>query len=237
MKSAELPYVRDMFNHIAPRYDFLNRLLSLRRDVYWRRELVGRLDVTPTARILDVACGTGDVALEIVRQRGRGVFVAAADFAPRMLHLAQPKIHDREARDSIGLLAADAFRMPFGQDLFDAVAIAFGIRNIQDKATVLRCFYDLLKPGGRLAVLELATPDSSLLRRAYLFYFNRVLPLVGRLFSKHAFAYSYLPASVAQFPPAAEFAVMMHSAGFHKVNYRKMTLGVAVLFIGDKPPK
>lgn len=237
MKSTELPYVRDMFNHIAPRYDFLNRLLSLRRDVYWRRELVDRLDVTPGARILDVACGTGDVALEIVRQTGGAVFVAAADFAPQMLYLAKPKIDGYAAGDNIRLMAADAFRMPFGRACFDAVTIAFGIRNIQDKATVLKRFYELLKPGGRLAVLELATPDSSLLRRAYLFYFNRLLPLVGRLFSKHTFAYSYLPASVAQFPPAAEFAAQMRSAGFHHVTYRKMTMGVAVLFIGDKPPK
>lgn len=237
MKSAELPYVRDMFNHIAPRYDFLNRLLSLRRDVYWRRELAGRLDVTPGACVLDVACGTGDVALEIVRQAGRSVFVAAADFAPRMLHLAQPKIRECSADGNIGLVAADAFRMPFGPNRFDAVTIAFGIRNIQDKASVLKRFYELLKPGGRLAVLELATPDSSVLRKAYLFYFNRLLPLVGRLFSQHAFAYSYLPASVAQFPPAAEFAAMIRSAGFHRVAYRKMTMGVAVLFIGDKPSK
>jgi demethylmenaquinone methyltransferase/2-methoxy-6-polyprenyl-1,4-benzoquinol methylase len=236
MKSEELPYVRDMFDHIASRYDFLNRLLSLRRDVYWRREMIDRLDVTSGALVLDVACGTGDVALEIVRRAGRRVYVAAADFAPRMLQLAQPKIRDRKAARQIGLTAADAFRIPFKHDSFDALTIAFGIRNIQDKATVLKRFYALLKPGGRLAVLELATPDSSLLKRAYLFYFNRLLPLVGRFFSKHSFAYSYLPASVAQFPPADDFAALMRSAGFQRVDYWKMTMGIAVLFIGDKPP-
>ena len=123
MKSAELPYVRDMFNHIAPRYDLLNRLLSLRRDVYWRRELVGRLNVTPGARILDVACGTGDVALEIVRRNGRSVYVAAADFAPEMLRLAQPKVQLHGGGGNIGLTAADAFRMPFVHGSFDAVTI------------------------------------------------------------------------------------------------------------------
>jgi demethylmenaquinone methyltransferase/2-methoxy-6-polyprenyl-1,4-benzoquinol methylase len=235
MKSRELPYVRDMFDHIAPRYDFLNRLLSLRRDVFWRHVLVKGLRLAPGARVLDVACGTGDVALEVVRQAGKGVFVAAADFAPQMLRLARPKVREQAAGDRIGLLAADAFNLPFRRGLFDAVTIAFGIRNIQDKAMVLERFYQVLKPGGRLAVLELASPDSGVLKSAFLFYFHRVLPLVGRLFSKHGFAYSYLPASVAMFPPAPDFAALMHAAGFRKVSYRKMTMGVAVLFTGDKP--
>lgn len=235
MKSRELPYVRDMFNHIAPHYDFLNRLLSLRRDVFWRRAMVEGLRLAPGARVLDVACGTGDVALEIVQRTGEGVFVAAADFAPRMLHLARPKVDNRGSRDCIALLAADAFRLPFGRDRFDAVTIAFGIRNIQDKETALRQLYRVLKPGGRLAVLELASPDRGMLRSAYMFYFHRVLPLLGRLFSKHGFAYSYLPASVANFPSAGDFAGIMQSAGFGKVVYRKMTMGIAVLFTGEKP--
>jgi len=235
MKSRELPYVRDMFNHIAPHYDFLNRLLSLRRDMFWRRAMVERLRLAPGARVLDLACGTGDVALEIVQRTGGRVFVAAADFAPRMLHMARSKVDKRGSSGRIGLLAADAFRLPFGQDRFDAVTIAFGIRNIQDKEAVLRHLYQVLKPGGRLAVLELASPDRGMLRSAYMFYFHRVLPQLGRLFSKHGFAYSYLPASVANFPSAGNFAGIMQSAGFGKVVYRKMTMGIAVLFTGEKP--
>jgi demethylmenaquinone methyltransferase / 2-methoxy-6-polyprenyl-1,4-benzoquinol methylase len=152
------------------------------------------------------------------------------DFAHRMLSRALAK--SRGA--SVHLAAADAFALPFGTGRFDAVTIAFGIRNIQDKVAVLHRFHEHLKEGGRLAVLELATPDPSVLRRLYLFYFNRLMPLLGRLFSGHDFAYTYLPASVAQFPAADVFAGMMRTAGFKRVRYRKLTLGIAVLFIGEK---
>ena len=135
----------------------------------------------------------------------------------------------------ISLAAADAFDLPFARERFDAVTMAFGIRNIQDKGTVLRGFLKQLKPGGRLAILELATPASGLLRKAYLSYFNRLLPLIGRLFSKHLYAYTYLPDSVAHFPAAPQFADMLRCAGFINVRYRMLTLGAAVIFLGDKP--
>jgi demethylmenaquinone methyltransferase/2-methoxy-6-polyprenyl-1,4-benzoquinol methylase len=235
MKSKELPFVREMFDRIAPHYDFLNRLLSLRRDVWWRRVLVEALALPRGAKLLDVACGTADVALEIDRRLGSGGVVVGADFSLQMLRSARPKVLDAKGRPRVHLAAADAFAPPFRDGSFDAVTIAFGIRNIQDKATVLARFLDLLKPGGQVAVLELATPEGGMLRNLYLFYFNRLLPLLGRIFSKHSFAYSYLPASVAQFPPAAAFARLMRAAGFEAVRYRKLTLGVAVLFIGRKP--
>ncbi len=233
-EKRELPFVREMFNAIAPHYDFLNRLLSLRQDVSWRRALVSALDLRPGMKVLDVACGTADVALEVQRRTAGAVFVVGADFAPEMLRRAQPKIAAENSRGPIPLLAADGFHLPFGPERFDALTIAFGIRNIRDKATVLRRFYDHLKPGGRLAVLELSTPDQPLLRQAYLTYFDHLLPLSGRLFSRHTFAYSYLPASVAQFPPASVFAGLMRSAGFRQVRWRKLTMGVAVLFIGER---
>jgi demethylmenaquinone methyltransferase/2-methoxy-6-polyprenyl-1,4-benzoquinol methylase len=229
MKSNELPFVRDMFNRIAPHYDFLNRLLSLRRDISWRRTLVDSLDVPQQSDILDVACGTADVALQIAA-RYPLARVVGVDFAHRMLHRALSKTKGA----SVYLAAADAFALPFGAGCFDAVTIAFGIRNIQDKAAVLHRFYEHLREGGRLAVLELATPDPSVLRRMYLFYFHRLMPLLGRLFSGHDFAYTYLPASVAQFPAADVFAKMMRTVGFKRVRYRKLTLGIAVLFIGEK---
>ncbi|MDA8137245.1 MAG: bifunctional demethylmenaquinone methyltransferase/2-methoxy-6-polyprenyl-1,4-benzoquinol methylase UbiE [Desulfobacteraceae bacterium] len=235
MKSSELPFVRDMFDRIAPHYDFLNRTLSLRRDVFWRRALAEALNLLPGAMVLDVACGTGDVALTILRQAAPGVRVVGVDFAPQMLRLAKPKVRTGRADHSIFLAAADAFALPFEPGRFDAVTIAFGIRNIQDKISVLKRFRDQLKPGGRMAVLELATPEQGALRWIYLHYFNRLLPLLGRFFSGHSFAYTYLPASVAQFPPAAEFAALMQAAGFEKVRYRPMTMGIAVLFIGEKP--
>ncbi len=230
MNTSEINFVRQMFDHIAPHYDFLNRLLSLRRDVYWRRVLVQSLQLDPGAHVLDVACGTADVALEILCQFP-GVRVTGVDFAPQMLRLAQPKIGNAP----VVLAAADAFDLPFGSGGFDALTIAFGIRNIQNKAGALAQFYQQLKPGGRLAILELITPTAGPARSAYLFYFNRLLPIVGRMFSKHRFAYTYLPESVAKFPPAGEFVQLMRQAGFVNLRYRVLTMGVAAIFVGDKP--
>ena len=235
MKQNELPFVRDMFDRIAPRYDLLNRVMSLRRDVIWRKKLVNALDLPPGARVLDAASGTADVALQIAQADNGSVRVIGVDFAVEMLRRAQPKIARRNCAQKIKLAAADAFDLPFGPDCFDAVGMAFGIRNIQNKLRVLQNFYLHLKPGGRLAVLELATPDAGFMQKAYLYYFNRLLPAVGRLFSKHHFAYSYLPSSVAGFPAAHRFADLMRQAGFEQVRYLKLTLGIAVLFVGNKP--
>lgn len=235
MKSNELPFVREMFNHIAPHYDLLNRLLSLRRDVHWRRTLVAGLKLHPGAEVLDVACGTADVALEILRQAGPRVRVVGVDFAPEMLRRALPKMRAAENAAGIRLVAADAFDLPFDTGRFDAITMAFGIRNVQDKVGVLQRLFRHLKPGGRLAVLELGLPSRGLMGPLYRHYFNQLLPLAGRLLSRHGFAYTYLPASVAHFPPAGEFAALMRSAGFEKVRYQKLTMGIAVLFVGDKP--
>lgn len=235
MKQNELPFVRDMFDRIAPRYDFLNRVLSLRRDVFWRKTLVRALDLSPHARVLDAASGTGDVGLQIMQMGDTTVRVTGIDFAAEMLRLAKPKIVRRNLQGKIHLAAADAFDLPFEPECFDAVTMAFGIRNIRNKLSVLKCFYNHLKPGGRLAILELATPDAGCPQKIYLYYFNRLLPAMGRLFSRHHYAYTYLPASVAGFPPAARFADLMRQAGFTRVRYLKMTLGIAVLFVGDKP--
>lgn len=235
MNRNELDFVRDMFDRIAPYYDFLNRLLSLRQDVYWRKTLVAELDLGSGSRVLDAACGTADVGIEIRRQHGDGIKVVGIDFAPEMLRLAKPKVGKMAPGGSIHLAAADAFDLPFQNAQFDAATMAFGIRNIQDKTTVMRCFWEQLKPGGRLAILELGTPTRGFARRTYLFYFNRLLPTIGRLFSRHHFAYSYLPDSVARFPSPPAFAAMMREAGFRQVRYLPMTFGITVLFVGEKP--
>jgi demethylmenaquinone methyltransferase/2-methoxy-6-polyprenyl-1,4-benzoquinol methylase len=132
MQNRELPFVREMFDSIAPRYDLLNRLLSLRQDVVWRKKMVSSMALPDKGRVLDVACGTGDVAMEIVRQKGPLVKVTGIDFSPGMLRLARNKI-SRNPTPAIGLLAGDALALPFGEASFHAVTIAFGIRNIQDK--------------------------------------------------------------------------------------------------------
>jgi demethylmenaquinone methyltransferase/2-methoxy-6-polyprenyl-1,4-benzoquinol methylase len=233
MESRELPFVREMFDSIAPRYDMLNRLLSLRQDVAWRKKLVSAMALPERGRVLDVACGTGDVAMEICRQKGPLATVTGIDFSPGMLRLAREKIR-RNHELAISLLAGDALALPFGEASFHAVTIAFGIRNIQHKAGALGAFYETLMPGGMLLVLELATPKKTRLRDAYLAYFQKVLPTIGRLFSKHSFAYSYLPESVNRFPATDDFMAMMTQAGFSDVTCRRLTLGIANLFVGIK---
>ena len=231
----ELPFVQEMFESIAPRYDFLNRLLSLRQDILWRRKMVAAMRIPPGGRVLDVACGTGDVAFEVLRQKGEGVLVCGIDFAVNMLQLAVAKRRRfRRAATAMPCLAGDAFHPPFVKGQFDALTIAFGIRNIVDRETVLAAFHDQLKPGGQLLVLELATPEAPFMRRLYLLYFQRLLPLVGGLFSRNRHAYTYLPESVLHFPRAAAFGAMMRRAGFTRVRWKPLTLGVANLFVGEK---
>lgn len=234
MENRELPFVREMFDSIAPRYDLLNRLLSLRQDVRWRKKLADRLALPQNGHVLDVACGTGDSALEICRRHDPGVSVTGIDFSPAMLALARAKVR-RHPSASISLLAGNALALPFKDETFHAVTIAFGIRNIQDKAAALKAFYRSLKPGGQMLVLELASPQPSGLRDAYMIYFQKMLPLIGRLFSKHRFAYTYLPDSVARFPAPGDFMAIMRTAGFVQVACYRLTLGVANLFAGDKP--
>ena len=234
MESRELPFVREMFDSIAPRYDLLNRLLSLRQDVVWRKNMVSAMVIPENGRVLDVACGTADVAMEICRQKGPLVKVTGIDFSPGMLRLAQEKVRQNQ-NAAIALLAGDALALPFGAASFHAMTIAFGIRNIQDKAGALKAFYEGLMPGGMVLVLELATPKKSRLRDAYLAYFQKVLPLIGRLFSKHSFAYSYLPDSVARFPTSDVFMKIMADAGFSHITCRRLSLGIANLFVGVRP--
>jgi len=241
MKDREVPFIRDMFEQIAPRYDFLNRLLSLRRDVLWRRMLVDALHLAPDAMILDAACGTGDVMIELMgRSHGKTAVgslcgVVGIDFSPEMLALAKLKLKTAPTvPPATGLAAADIFHLPFGPDCFDAVTIAFGIRNIQNKVDALKEFWQLLKPGGQMAVLELALARQGIAAGFFSGYFNRLLPMVGRFFSHHRFAYTYLPASMAQFPAPSEFAATMRRAGFIHVRYRPLTLGICHLFVGEK---
>ncbi|MDM8526424.1 ubiquinone/menaquinone biosynthesis methyltransferase [Desulfococcaceae bacterium HSG8] len=230
MNNKELPFIRDMFDSIASRYDLLNRLLSLRQDVRWRKAMVSAMEIPETGNVLDVACGTCDVPLEIRQQKGDGVAVFGIDFSQAML------VHAKEKTRASGthLIAGNAFHPPFRKDIFDAVTIAFGIRNIRDKLSVLKIFHDHLKTGGMLLVLELATPPQGFILSLYLLYFKKILPHIGWLFSKNLKAYQYLPDSVIHFPAPDEFADIMRSAGFSRVRWRKLTLGIATLYAGYK---
>ena len=235
MNGKELDFVRPMFDEIAPKYDFLNRLLSLRQDVIWRRKLVRALNIPDAGRILDVACGTGDVVLEVCAQR-KTVLACGLDFSSSMLGIARTKAAgpDLQAKKRAVFLAGNGLELPFSDDCFDALTIAFGIRNIVNRQAALEEFYRVLRPGGRIGILELATPGPGFVRTLYLFYFTRLLPAIGRLFSRHGHAYRYLPESVLRFPRPPVFAAMIADAGFSGVKYMPLTFGIATLYTGKK---
>ena len=232
--NKELGFVKEMFDKIAHRYDFLNRLLSLRQDVAWRNKMVASAAPAPGGRILDVACGTCDVALTASRRLMGQARITGLDFSHAMLRTGRKKIAAQK-NHTICLVNGDALFLPFGPASFDAVFIAFGIRNIMDRPTALSQFHKTLKPGGKLAVLELTTPRSGCLKTLYLAYFKQILPLIGGFFSKDAHAYHYLPASVLDFPSPTAFAALMSDAGFRHVRFKPMTFGIVTLFVGTRP--
>jgi len=235
MKNTELPFIKDMFNNIAPMYDFLNRLLSLKRDVKWRRKMVESLDTTPgKASFLDVACGTGDVIFEIYRQKGSLSKVTGLDFSKKMLDISNDKIR-KSAHVKTSLICGNALTLPFADAEFDGLTIAFGIRNIMDKETAIAEFFRCLKPGGSLAILELTAPENIFLKYLYMLYFEKILPEIGGFFSKNMDAYSYLPQSVLKFPKNSEFAGSIRNTGFEKVCWEQLTLGICTLFKARKP--
>lgn len=223
--------VRSMFDRIAPRYDLLNRVLSAGTDVRWRRAAVDLLDLPPAGRVLDLCTGTADLLLEALGRdaAARGVGV---DLSSGMLARGARKLRDRGLDARAGLLAGDAERLPLRDAWFDGALVAFGIRNVSDRPRALREARRVLKPGGRLVVLEFSMPRG-LLGAAYRLYFGRVLPLVGRVVSGDASAYTYLPASVAVFPEPPEFGALMEQAGFQSVRWRPLTGGIAHLYRGD----
>ena len=231
----ELDFIENMFDGIARRYDLLNRLLSCRQDVYWRRKMISALGIRGPAVILDVACGTGDVVMELIRRHPDLKLVIGADFSMQMLHIARNKINVSGNPSNAMLIAANGLRLPVATDSVDAVTIAFGIRNIMDRQVALAEFYACLKPGGKLAVLELTTPENRLFNRIYLNYFKAILPRIGAFLSRDTAAYHYLPASVLAFPRPAAFAALMRQAGFIDIRWRQMTLGICTLHLGVKP--
>ncbi len=225
--------IQKMFSTIAPRYDFLNRLLSLGIDRRWRRVAVRQIQCPPNGRVLDVATGTGDVALEIAAQTPENVAITGIDFSAGMVEHGRTKIESSPHRARISLQIAPCEDIPFPDDTFDAVTIAFGIRNVVDRELGLREMRRVLKPGGRVVILEFSTPRSRLFRAAYNFYFHRMLPRIAGMFSQES-AYRYLPESVMEFPPQEEFESLMTKAGFRAVTHRDLTFGISTIYVGRK---
>lgn len=226
-------YVQRIFSEIAPRYDLLNHVLSLNLDRGWRRRALAALAWTrrPDGVYLDLCAGTLDVGALLTRQPGFRGLVVGADFAEPMLRAGVGKAPGGGA-PTLAAVTADAVALPLADGACDGAIVAFGIRNVADLDAALVEVRRVLRPGGRLVILEFTTPPNAVVRAAYHAYFRRVLPAVGRLVSGHATAYRYLPASVAHFPPEPVLAERMRAAGFSEVRWDGLTLGVAAIHVG-----
>ena len=222
--------VRRMFDEIAPTYDRLNHLFSFGLDVYWRRRAVREFAGKQGGRFLDLAAGTGDSTLALLRAKPQ--HVVALDFALNPLLIGKEK----SSRSSflMDVAAGDAMQLPFKPGSFDAVFIAYGIRNFSDRDRSLREIARVLLPSGILCVLELARPKTPLFSRIFRFYFHTIVPFAGRLLSRHDTAYRYLPQSVDTFPDPLDFLSSMRKAGFPSVTSHDLTLGTATLYVGIK---
>lgn len=227
--------VTRMFDAIAPRYDFLNRLLSFRRDVAWRNRMKRYLPHhKQQLDLLDVATGTGDVLLMLAKS-SRIQSAIGVDMAENMLALGRTKLGSTDVAIPVELRLGDACALPFANHTFDVVTIAFGIRNVENPLSALQEMTRVLRPGGRLIVLEFSMPKSKLMKLFYLLYFRYVLPVVGGLVSQNRSAYRYLNQSVEAFPSGKSFVDLMQQAGLQAVRIKHLTYGVASIYWGDRP--
>ena len=223
-----------MFGEIAPRYDFLNHVLSLNIDKYWRRQTVRRVPPVGDAPLLDLCTGTGDLALAYARRTQAAI--VAADFCPEMLAIGRQKAARAGLAGQISFVEADAQRLPFPENHFQIVAVAFGLRNVADTDQGLREMVRVCRPGGKVAVLEFSAPRRWPLRGLYRWYFRNVLPRIGQALSPNgSSAYAYLPESVGEFPTYEALAAKMRHAGLGNVEFTPLTFGIATLYVGAKP--
>ncbi|REJ35772.1 MAG: bifunctional demethylmenaquinone methyltransferase/2-methoxy-6-polyprenyl-1,4-benzoquinol methylase UbiE [Bacillota bacterium] len=226
-------YVQDLFRRVAPRYDFLNRLLSFRRDVAWRRFTARQAGLVPGGRVLDVATGTGDLAFDLAAVVGREGRVVGLDFTEEMLVRARRKADKLGLGDVCTFVQGNALDLPFGENEFDAATIAFGLRNVVDRERCLLEMKRVVRPGGRVLVLEFSRPVWPVFRQVYLLYFRYVLPWIGRLIQGDPDTYRYLPETVLAFPDQEALAAMMRELGFRNVRYHNLTGGICALHIGE----
>lgn len=232
--------IRKMFGEISPRYDFLNHFLSGGTDWYWRWRTVRAVCPSGSEPILDVCTGTGDLALAYWKKARRLVPVIGADFTHEMLTRADLKGGKAFAKtkDAAGLtfIEADAQRLPFADDRFQIVSVAFGLRNVTNTERGLREMVRVCKPGGRVAVLEFSMPRNRVFGAIYRWYFRNILPRLGQLFMRNSHAaYQYLPDSVSEFPQGEQLTALMQQCGLDETTFRSLTFGIATLYVGHKP--
>jgi demethylmenaquinone methyltransferase/2-methoxy-6-polyprenyl-1,4-benzoquinol methylase len=218
-----------MFNGIAPKYDFLNHVLSLGIDKLWRKRLIKDLLRSNPATVLDVATGTADLSIALVKKQGN-VKVVGVDIAENMLSFGRIKLEKKNLLDSIDLIKASSQSLPFEDSVFDASMVSFGVRNYEDAVKGLSEMQRVTKPGGTIHVLEFTTPRAKIVRFVYRFYFLRILPWIGRKISGHKTAYSYLPSSVEAFKERDEFLKLLGKAGYINSSYKIQSFGIAAIY-------
>ncbi|HQK45723.1 MAG TPA: bifunctional demethylmenaquinone methyltransferase/2-methoxy-6-polyprenyl-1,4-benzoquinol methylase UbiE [Syntrophorhabdaceae bacterium] len=230
-EKEHIEVVRDIFSTITDRYDFLNHFLSLRQDIAWRRFTVKKMSFPEKGRLLDVACGTGDLAIYAAIRYPK-IEVTGLDFVQEMLDIAKKKTKEKGLVKRIDLVRGDACFLPFPDASFDVAGIAFGIRNIPDKKKALSEMARVVVPGGQVMVLEMTFTRNWFSRILYYFYLNYMLPVVAKRFSKNQGAYEYLADSIMNFPKPEEFIRLMEDAGIRDIKVYRLTFGVTYLYVG-----
>ncbi|MBQ9451275.1 MAG: bifunctional demethylmenaquinone methyltransferase/2-methoxy-6-polyprenyl-1,4-benzoquinol methylase UbiE [Bacteroidales bacterium] len=227
--------IQQMFDGIAPDYDRLNHLMSLGVDRSWRRRALREIVVPGRSReILDIACGTGDFSIAIARKLPSGGLVTGLDLSEGMLAVMRRKVEKAGLARTISCMQGDSETMPFADGSFDVATIAFGIRNFEHREAALQEILRVLRPGGRLVILELSVPENKLLRWCYNLYFMHFVPWIGGLISGDKAAYKYLPASVQQFPGRREWTATMVRCGYTQVRHKAFTFGLCRMYVGEK---
>ncbi len=224
--------IKNMFDNIAPKYDFLNHFLSLGIDKIWRRRAIGLLKSLDSPKILDIATGTGDLAIASLRLKPQRV--VGLDLSPQMLKVGEEKIKNKKLDHIISMVEGDSENLPFKDEEFDAATVAFGVRNFENLNAGLLEINRVLKPGGKFVVLEFSNPTAFPIKQLFKFYSSRILPWWGGLLSKDKAAYTYLPASVAAFPEGQAFVTELEKAGFTSEKVWKQTFGVATIYFAYK---
>ena len=225
--------VATMFNNISGTYDFLNHFMSLGIDIIWRKKAIRELKSLKPRIILDVATGTGDFAFEAISIL-QPEKVIGVDISEGMLEIAKKKIHERNLEHIFSVQTGDSEGLQFEDNHFDAITVAFGVRNYENLEKGLADMFRVLKPGGKMVVLEFSKPRQFPVKQGYNFYFKYITPLLGRLFSKDSRAYSYLPESVAAFPDGEAFTRLLDKVGFKSTKERRLTFGISAIYTGIK---
>lgn len=231
-KLSKKEQVADMFNNIAGKYDFLNHFLSLGIDKGWRKKAIAEIAKVHPKAILDVATGTGDLAIATSKLNPEKII--GIDIAAQMLDVGRQKLKEKGLTELITMQVGDSEALPFADNSFDAITCAYGVRNFENLEAGLKEMYRVLRPGGKLAILEFSHPKKFPVKQGYQFYFKYILPTLGKLVSKHSTAYSYLPESVMAFPEGQRFCGILAQCGFKEPKARPLTFGITTLYTATK---